>query len=89
MDATLTPEQIKSWRTVIMIQLDAKIPGAGSYALIMPEYEVIAYAKAMKEFLEKPREPQKIVPSKPKRCGHSNHIIGSKGKYCIDCEKYV
>jgi len=24
-----------------------------------------------------------------KACDHSNSIVGSKGRYCIDCERYV
>jgi hypothetical protein len=24
-----------------------------------------------------------------KVCDHSNSIVGSKGRYCIDCERYV
>jgi hypothetical protein len=93
---TLSKEQIENWRKVIFIQLEQKMPGAGAYAIIMPESEIIEYCKKMKAFLESPKvleqlkEPErtKQKPIKPP-CNHSNSITGSKGKYCLDCEKYV
>lgn len=92
---TLTPEQIKNWRQIIFMQLEAKAPGAGIYAHIMPEAEVIDYWKKMKAFLEQPEVKivdtfeEKPVYRKPKRCDHSNSITGQNGTYCLDCECYV
>ena len=39
-------------------------------------------------------ELPKIIESQIKekvkqKCNHSNSITGGKGKYCLDCEKYV
>ena len=95
---TLTPEQIKNWRQIIFMQLEQKHPGAGAYAIIMPEAEVIAFWKKMKSFVEQPEipvvdsppieEPQQKTQRKPK-CDHSNSITGQNGTYCLDCEHYV
>jgi len=94
---TLTPEQIKNWRQIIFMQLEQKLPGAGTYAIIMPEADVIAYWKKMKSVLEQPKIPVVNTPhipvprktySKPK-CNHSNSITGQNGTYCLDCEHYV
>lgn len=87
-EAYLTPEQIKSWRNVIYFYLEDKQPGAGAYALIMPESEVIAFWRKSKTILESPPERPKHIQNKTK-CSHDNSISGSNGKYCIDCEKYV
>jgi hypothetical protein len=85
---TLTPEQIKNWRQIIFIQLEQKMPGAGAYAIIMPEAEVIAYWQKMKSLLEQPETP--VVDSPPEtKCDHLNSITGQNGKYCLDCEEYV
>jgi hypothetical protein len=92
---TLTPEQIKNWRQIIFMQLEQKIPGAGAYAIIMPEAEVIAYWEKMKSLVSEIPvvdalpipEPQKAY-RKPK-CDHSNSISGQNGTYCLDCERYV
>ena len=93
---TLKPEQIKAWRMVIAMQLNSMSPGAGIYAHIMPESEVIAYWQKMKAVLERPklalaedRHVPNHEPIKPKGCNHSNHITGQNGKYCVDCEKYL
>lgn len=91
---TLTPEQIKNWRNMIFIQLEDRAPGAGAYAIIMPESEVIAYWKKMKDLLEKPEvkiidAPKEKIYQKPKKCDHSNSITGQNGTYCLDCESYV
>ncbi len=95
MENTLTKEQIENWRRIIFIQLEEKCKGAGSHALIMPESEVIEYWKRMKIILEQPELPQKseqqeVVKKRIKSsCNHANSFTGSKGKYCIDCERYV
>jgi hypothetical protein len=93
-EKTLSKEQIEAWRKVIFIQLEDKFNGAGAYALVMPESEIIAYWQIMKAFLEKPKpvkieENQVKISIKKKECNHSNSITGGKGKYCLDCEKYV
>jgi hypothetical protein len=68
--------------------------GAGAYVFIMPESEVIAYWRKMKAIVETP-PPTQPTPSTKKlikakvSCDHSNSIIGGKGRYCLDCEKYV
>jgi len=91
---TLTPEQIKNWRQIIFMQLEQKSPGAGAYAIIMPEAEVIAYWKKMKALIEQPQIPVVDIPEprktyrKPK-CDHLNSITGQNGTYCLDCEHYV
>lgn len=92
---TLTPEQIKNWRQIIYMQLEQKLHGAGAYAIIMPETEVIAYWKKMKSLIEQPEIPVVDIPEphrkayrKPK-CDHSNSITGQNGTYCLDCEHYV
>lgn len=94
----LNKEQIEAWRKVIFMQLEQKFAGAGAYALIMPESDIIEYWRKMKAILE---QPQKIYGQEFKRndnvekisikktCNHSNSITGNNGKYCIDCEKYV
>ena len=51
---TLTSEQIKNWRHIIMMRLEDIHPGSGAYALIMPESEVLDYAEKMKKLLEEP-----------------------------------
>jgi len=88
---TLTPEQIKSWRQIIFMQLEEKCPGAGAYAIIMPEAEVIEYWKKMKTLLEQPEpKPQTSVRHiETKKCDHKNSITGQNGTYCLDCEEYV
>lgn len=87
---TLTPEQIKNWRQIIFMQLEQQFPGAGSYAIIMPEAEVIAYWKKMKNLLEtEPITKSEIHYHKPKKCNHENSITGQNGTYCLDCESYV
>lgn len=93
MENTLTPEQIKNWRQMIFIQLEQLHPGAGAYAIIMPESEVIEHWKKMKAIVETP-EPVKTIVEKPiynkkKRCDHSNSITGQNGTYCLDCESYI
>jgi hypothetical protein len=88
---TLTPEQIKNWRQIIFMQLEQKMPGAGAYAIIMPEAEVISLWKKMKAIVEQPEIPVVDIPKryrKPK-CDHSNSITGQNGTYCLDCEHYV
>lgn len=91
---TLNPQQIKNWRRIIFMQLEEKMPGAGSLALIMPEAEVITYWKQTKSILEQPEIPTVDIPEprkpyrKPK-CDHSNSITGQNGTYCLDCEHYV
>ena len=96
MEETLNSEQIQNWRKIIFIQLEEIFSGAGAYALIMPESEVIDYWRKTKSLLEKPHQTdqpdqQKIVRKSilKKQCDHTNSIIGGKGKYCIDCERYV
>jgi len=91
---TLNQHQIKMWREVIAIRLDSMSPGAGIYASIMSESEVVAYWEKMKNILENPPSSMtgqfktcKFQVKKP--CDHSNSIVGQNGKYCIDCEKYV
>lgn len=93
---TLTPEQIQNWRRMIFIQLEERAPGAGAYAIIMPEAEVIAYWKRMKALLEAEPEPKiqtltetSVKYHKPKKCNHSNSITGQNGTYCLDCDKYI
>lgn len=101
-NSTLSPEQIKNWRQIIALQLEGKLSGAGIYAFIMPEAEVIAYWKHMKGLFETPDVEKKKTIRKPvakewkvyngkfkKACDHSNSIKGSKGRYCLDCEMYV
>jgi hypothetical protein len=91
---TLTPQQIENWRRMIFIQLEQKLPGAGTYAVIMPEEEVISYWKKMKSVLEQPEIPVVDIPKPQKahrkpKCDHSNSITGQNGTYCLDCEHYV
>ena len=96
---TLTPEQIKNWRQIIFMQLEQQFPGAGSYAIIMPDSEVITFWKKMKNLLEseptktimetKPLTRSEIHYYKPKKCNHENSITGQNGTYCLDCESYV
>jgi hypothetical protein len=93
MEDTLSPEQIQNWRKIIYLQLEEKCPGAGAYAVIMPESEVIQFWKRMKIILENPPAVKTIV-EKPiynnkKQCNHSNSITGQNGQYCLDCDKYV
>lgn len=91
---TLTPEQIKNWRQIIFMQLEQKATGAGAYAIIMPEAEVINFWRKMKDLLEQPeikiQPPTEVSVSyrKPK-CSHENSITGQNGTYCLDCEEYV
>lgn len=96
----ITPEQIKNWRQIIFMRLEQQFPGAGSYAIIMPETEVIAYWRKMKAILEEPEtEPHpeelspfpepKEIPYKKYKCNHSNSITGQNGTYCLDCESYI
>ena len=99
MEDTLTPEQIQNWRRIIYMQIEDRYPGAGAYAIIMPEAEVIEYWKKMKAVLESPetletikKEEIKENYSKPyqkPKCKHTNSITGSRGTYCLDCEEYV
>lgn len=89
---TLTPEQIKNWRHIISMTLESRIPGAGLYAYVMPESEVVAYWQRMKTILEMPEQPDKSATTrKPVRqkCNHENSITGQNGTYCLDCEKYI
>lgn len=90
---TLTPEQIKNWRRVIAIQLEQKSPGAGKFAFVIPEREVVAHWMKTKSIIEQP-QPQINIHStttqkRPKSCDHSNSITGQNGTYCLDCEKYL
>lgn len=95
MEHTLNEEQIENWRKFIFIQLEKTFKGAGAYALIMPDSEVIEYWKKTKAVLENPEnykkpEQEKVVQTPIKTpCKHTNSFTGGKGKYCIDCEKYV
>jgi hypothetical protein len=95
---TLSPEQIQNWRRIIFMQLEEKMAGAGIYAHIMPESEVIEYWKKMKALVEQPEikiqdEPKYEFHEKPRykkpKCDHSNSITGQNGTYCLDCECYV
>ena len=79
-----------------MLQLESKHEGAGLWAMVMPESEVIAYYRRMKNILESPETHNRILQANPsprkaiKRCPpHKNTINGSKGSYCVDCEKYI
>jgi hypothetical protein len=90
---TLDEHQIEAWRKIIYMQLEARMPGAGMYAIIMPKGEIIEYWKKMKKFLETPANIESdnstIIRKIKPPCDHSNSFTGNKGKYCIDCEKYV
>lgn len=99
---TLTPEQIENWRRIIYMQLEDKFPGAGAYAIIMPEAEIIAFWKKTKALFESEpiTEPQPRTEPKPqprsvveyhesRKCKHTNTITGQNGDYCLDCEKYI
>ena len=88
-ESTLSKQQIENWRRIIFLQLENKMAGAGIYATIMPDAEVIAYYKKMKSIIESPDVEAKISKPIKKGCNHSNSIVGNKGKYCITCEKYV
>jgi hypothetical protein len=94
---TLSSEQVKSWRRIIALQLESRFPGAGLYAYVMPESEVITYWKKAKSILENPpnsinafeNENKKIVHTAQSKCKHENSITGNCGTYCLDCEKYI
>lgn len=89
----LTPEQVENWRRVIYFRLESVNPGAGSYALIMSVSEIQAFYERTKAILETQmpikNEAHSTNGYKKKVCDHSNSFTGSRGKYCIDCEKYV
>lgn len=99
MEDTLTPEQIKNWRQIIYLQIEERAPGAGIYATIMPEAEVILFWRKMKALLESPeiiemaKEEEKREEHfnhyHKKQCNHSNSITGQNGTYCLDCDKYI
>ena len=87
---TLTPEQINNWRQIIAMTLESRMPGAGLYAYVMPESEVIVYWQKMKATLEhspKLKEIKEVVI--PVKCRHENTITGNCGTYCLDCEIYI
>jgi hypothetical protein len=94
---TLSSEQVKSWRRIIALQLESRFPGAGLYAYVMPESEVIEYWRKAKAILEHPPESiktfesenKKIVRESKSKCQHENSITGNCGTYCLDCEKYI
>lgn len=92
---TLTPEQINNWRRIIAMRLESLSPGAGLYAMIMPESEVIDYWRNVKAIIESKPLPSNITKSKnlvrstKSQCKHENSITGNCGTYCIDCEKYI
>lgn len=88
-EETLTDEQIKNWRRIIFMRLEQIQPGTGTYAIMMPKSEVIAYWRKMKMILKEPKTKQKPISTVKKHCEHSNSITGNNGKYCIDCECYV
>ena len=77
-EKTLNPQQIENWRNVISMEFG--LPG-----FLIRDKDVINFWKKMKPI---PETPIKSTPIFTK-CNHSNSITGSKGKYCIDCEKYV
>lgn len=91
---TLTPEQIENWRRIIYMQLEDKFPGAGAYAIIMPETEIIEFWKKTKALFESEPitepQPRSVVEyHESKKCKHTNIITGQNGDYCLDCEKYI
>lgn len=94
---TLTPDQIKNWRRIIAMQLNKFTPGAGMYAFIVTDSEVIEYWRKAKTILENPpqsikvfeNENKKIVCESKVKCKHENSITGNCGTYCLDCETYI
>jgi hypothetical protein len=97
---TLTPKQIENWRRIMVMQgfgaFALICPNETVIGWWQKMKAMLERRPEVKDAREQERrvtfeddESKKWRPKPKKVCSHGNSITGNKGKYCLDCEKYV